>query len=108
MPIRKIIGSDVEYYLLVFNEFGRERRDSNDIFVSEIVRQQIAKSKTPVTDVFFMSHGWKGDVPAAIEQYDKWIAAVVTLQSDRAEVHQGKPSFAPLIVGLHWHRSGYV
>jgi len=32
-----------------------------------------------VTDVFFTSHGWKGDMPAAIEQYDRWVAAMASL-----------------------------
>ena len=30
----------------------------------------------PYTDVFLISHGWMGDVPAAVGQYDRWIGAM--------------------------------
>ena len=52
--------------------------------------------------MFLTSHGWKGDVPAAIEQYDAWIGAMLKVEADRATARQLRPEFMPLIVGLHW------
>src|SRR5208283_2196588 len=48
------------------------------------------------------SHGWKGDVPAAQEQYNNWIKAMTTCQDDIAEVRSIRTNFRPLIIGLHW------
>jgi hypothetical protein len=49
-----------------------------------------------------MSHGWKGDVPAAIEQYDAWVSAMAGLKQDIDAARKRRPGFTPLIVGLHW------
>ena len=56
----------------------------------------------PVTDVFLMSHGWQGDVPAALGQYGRWIDAMGACTADRAAMAQARPGFHPLLVGLHW------
>ena len=45
-------------------------------------------AREPITDVFLMSHGWKGDVPSAREQYGRWIhefvpGKVYNLESSR-------------------------
>jgi hypothetical protein len=61
-----------------------------------------ALQSDPVTDVFILSHGWQGDVPAAREQYDAWIDAMGACQTDIAEMKRVRPGFRPLIVGLHW------
>jgi hypothetical protein len=57
---------------------------------------------TPVTDVFLIGHGWMGDIPAAINQYDRWIGAMASCALDRAKIRQNRPEFRPLLVGLHW------
>ena len=49
--------------------------------------------------IFFFSHGWKGDVPAAIDQYNRWIKAMTDLTSDTAAMGA---DFKPLWIGLHW------
>jgi hypothetical protein len=102
MPVRTIDNSDVGYYLVVFDENGHERREPDGTLMSETVRRRIADPSAAVTDVFFTSHGWKGDVPSAIEQYDKWVGTMARLQSDRDAARQRRSDFAPLIVGLHW------
>ena len=102
MPIRKIAGTDLEYYLVAFDERGNERREPDGTFLSETARQRVADAGAPVTDVFFTSHGWKGDLPAAIEQYDKWIGAMAALRSDRDAARQRHSGFAPITIGLHW------
>src|SRR5262249_38177128 len=51
---------------------------------------------------FILSHGWKGDIPAAIEQYDNWIATMASVTSDVDAAHKRRVDFTPLVVGLHW------
>lgn len=102
MPVRTIDDSDVGYYLVVYDENGDERREPDGTLMSETVKQRVADPSAPVTDVFFTSHGWKGDVPSAIEQYDNWVGTMASLQSDRDAARQRHSDFAPLIVGMHW------
>jgi hypothetical protein len=92
----------LEYFLVVHDEAGRERPEADGKFLSDTVEQRVSSSEVPITDVFFTSHGWKGDVPAAIEQYDKWIAAMAGVSADRDAVAARSPGFKALIVGLHW------
>jgi hypothetical protein len=49
-----------------------------------------------------MSHGWKGDVPAAREQYNRWIHAMAVCTRDIERMRAKKPDFKPLIIGFHW------
>jgi hypothetical protein len=100
MPIRKIAGTDFEYFLLVFDQDGRERIEPDGTSMSETVTRLVAGAG--VTDVFFTSHGWKGDVPAAIEQYDHWVGAMSAMQADRDAASRQRAGFKPLVVGLHW------
>ena len=102
MPIRQIPGSDAEYSLIVFDEDGKERREPDGSLMSETIRQRITEANPGITDVFFASHGWMGDVPAAIRQYDAWIAAMRALPHDSEAARERRPGFNPLIVGLHW------
>ena len=39
--------------------------------------------RDPPSHIFFFSHGWKGDVPAASDQYNRWIDAMLNLTADR-------------------------
>ncbi len=100
MSVQHLQGSDLIYYLASFDKNGRERQDDPDGVMSERVTAAI--SDESVTDVFVMSHGWKGDIPAAQEQYDRWIGAMAGCASDRAEIRARRPGFKPLIVGFHW------
>ena len=100
MPLRKIAGTDFRYYLIAFDEKGVEQVELDGSRMSDVIRDVLASE--PVTDVFFTSHGWKGDVPAAIEQYDLWVAAMAGLETDRALASERCPGFKPLVVGLHW------
>lgn len=102
MPLRRIAGTDLEYFLVVHDEAGHERTEADGTLLSDTVVQRAAESEAPVTDVFFTSHGWKGDVAAAIEQYDEWIAAMAAASADRDAASERTPGFKALIVGLHW------
>jgi hypothetical protein len=103
MTIETIPGSDLRYHLVSYDKNGKERDNDPDApkgRLSEVVKRVLKEQ--PVTDVFFMSHGWKGDVPAAKEQYDKWTAAMLGCENDRNRMRELRPDFRPLIIGLHW------
>jgi hypothetical protein len=97
MPIRKVVDSDAEYYLIAFDERGNERSEWDGALLSDRVKYRARGA----SDIFLMSHGWMGDLPAAIAQYDKWIGAVMDLNPHRERALPQAP-FTPLIVGLHW------
>ena len=102
MPLRQVPGTDLQYHLVCFDADGRERREADGALASDAVRAAVADPAAPVTDVFFLSHGWKGDVPAAIDQYDRWIGEMARAAADRADARRRRPGFRPLLVGLHW------
>ena len=100
MSIEHIPNSDLTYCLVSFDAEGRERQDDPDGIMSERVLQKLRDE--PITDVFLLSHGWKGDVAAARKQYSAWIAAAAGCANDLELMRQKRPGFAPLMVGLHW------
>src|ERR1700730_9821816 len=104
MPFQKIPGQDnLGYYLLSFSPSGLERKDDPDApqgLLSERINKIIASRS--VTDVFLLAHGWKGDVPAAISQYNSWIAAMADCEEDRRRIQERRPDFNALVIGLHW------
>jgi hypothetical protein len=100
MPYKKIPGTTVTYALIAFDGDGRERTDDPDGAggrMSARILQDAAAN--PPSHVFLFSHGWKGDVPAAIDQYNRWIKAMTDLGADAAAMG---PGFKPLWIGLHW------
>lgn len=102
MPLYEIPGTDLTYYLIAFDELGFERPEADGLLLSDTVSRVVASRVEPVTDVFLGSHGWKGDVPAAIEQYEKWIPAMAAVEADRETARARRPGFNSLIIGLHW------
>lgn len=100
MSDQKVPNRDVTYHLISYDKDGRERQDDPDGIMSDRVAARIRDGA--VTDVFVMSHGWKGDIPAAIEQYDRWIAAMLDRTEDREQIRAVRPQFTPLLVGFHW------
>ncbi|WP_327097139.1 hypothetical protein OIE68_46005 [Nocardia vinacea] len=99
MPIRTVPNSDVTYHLLCYDAEGVERPECGTK-PSEAAADRI-RSET-ITDVILLSHGWKGDIPSAIDQYDRWIGAMLSCPADRNNAELHRPGFNPLIVGLHW------
>lgn len=98
MPTRTIPDTQVTYSLILFDDKGRERTDDPEGGTfSRTVLDRVRNDKP--TDIFLFSHGWKGDVPAAIDQYNRWIGAMWKLEADRAAMGSG---FRPLFIGLHW------
>jgi hypothetical protein len=97
MPIETVPGTSLKYYLIAFDADGKEREHGE-------MSQQILKTlaSEPITDVFIMSHGWMGDIPGAIDQYNKWIGAMAKQTADLEKIAQARPGFLPLMIGVHW------
>jgi hypothetical protein len=97
VPIRTIPNTTVDYALVTYDRDGVEQPEDLTSKLLDRIRAE------DITDVFFQSHGWKGDVPAAIDQYDRWFKAFIDLHGDvgRMERKAGG-TFRPLRVGLHW------
>lgn len=98
MPKRTVPGTDVGYHLVLFDEDGHERPEADGSMQSDAVLEDVANA----TDVFVTSHGWKGDIPAAIRQYDAWVGAMAGQENDRRLVRQVDPDFRAVVVGVHW------
>ena len=98
MGYHTIPGTNHKYGLIAYDGDGNERLEAGKKFSQELL--QVASTE-PITNVFFFSHGWKGDVPAAIEQYDSWIGALMS-SADIARADKVFPGFRPLLIGLHW------
>jgi hypothetical protein len=102
MPTRLTPKHQLPYFLVCFDKEGNERTEENGTLLSERLLGDLRSAAPPVTDVFVMSHGWKGDVPAAIDQFDRWIDAMGDCTDDRARARTVRPGFNPLLVGFHW------
>ena len=63
MPTETVPGSTITYQLIAYDAEGRERTDDPEGLMSR--RAVDALADASVTDVFLLSHGWRGDVPAA-------------------------------------------
>ncbi|ADJ45356.1 hypothetical protein AMES_3531 [Amycolatopsis mediterranei S699] len=96
MSEEKVPGhDDVSYHLLNFDAAGKERGDDSRHVLAE------AEAAQP-TDIFVLSHGWNGDVPAARAQYGAWIATMADCGADRERAHRLPGGFRSMLVGLHW------
>jgi hypothetical protein len=62
----------------------------------------VERAAQGVTDVFLASHGWQGDIPAAIRQYDDWFAATLARTDDLDRLRAAVPGFSALVIGVHW------
>jgi hypothetical protein len=99
MPLRHIDEANLDYYLVLFDSDGNERPEQDGSLLSQKLSDVV---RDGVTDLFFASHGWKGDIPAAISQYDRWVSAMAAQAGDRDRAHALDPKFKALIVGVHW------
>ncbi|MCZ2826049.1 MULTISPECIES: hypothetical protein [unclassified Modestobacter] len=101
MTLRLVRGGELSYHLLAFDEDGRPRRETAPSSAGGEVCEAAADPKKPITDVFIFSHGWLGDVRAAVRQYDSWLTAM-DHPRDLTAAQRSRPDFRPLMVGLHW------
>ena len=102
MPTRLTPRHKLPYFLLCIDKSGAERPEEDGSLLSERILDAVRATDPKVTDVFVMSHGWKGDVDSAIEQYDRWIDVMGDCTEDRARAREVRPGFTPLLVGFHW------
>jgi len=100
MLIKPVPGTDLKYYLINYDKDGNERFGGQDGVPSSVMLDEFKNGN--YTDVIIMSHGWMGDVPAAIAQYDRWMSNLFTCTADINAMKQKRPGFNPLLVGLHW------
>lgn len=100
MPIEKVPNTSLNYYLIAFDKDGNERDEADGKKLSEQIFSALANES--ITDVFLMSHGWMGDIPAARNQYNDWIGAMAKQTADLEKIKQVRPGFNPLLIGLHW------
>src|SRR5207248_15392 len=98
MGFETVSNTDITYGLISYDADGRERPESDGLMTEKLIAKV---SKEPVTNVFFFCHGWKGDLPAARDQYERWIGAFMK-SSDRERASEVFPNFKPLLIGLHW------
>src|SRR5688572_11642928 len=100
MPFRQSPNAHTPYSIIAFDKEGAERRDdpngTNGLMSARLIEE--ARKSTP-TDIFLFSHGWKGDLAAAVDQYNRWIDALENLTTD---VNRMGRSFRPMWIGLHW------
>ncbi len=99
-PREQVVGTDLSYYLLNYDANSQERLDHPAGKISTHILSAIESE--PITDIFLFSHGWRGDVPAAKEQYQGWIKAMADCTADRAKIRTARPGFRPMLIGLHW------
>ena len=100
MPIEKVPNTSLKYYLIAFDKNGNECDEAEGKKLSEQIFSALANE--PITDVFLMSHGWMGDVPAARKQYNDWIGAMAKQTADIEKIKKVRSGFRPLMIGLHW------
>lgn len=99
MP-RHQLSDGREYFLISYNEYSGERGDDSDGLMSDAIAAALATGE--YTDVLISSHGWKGDIPAAKDQFDRWFGALLGRTDDSDAAMGRRPGFKPLLVGLHW------
>lgn len=99
MPIETIPGTDIRYYLVSLDADGNERTGADGSMSQRIIE---ALRVGDVTDVFVFIHGWKGDVPAARQQYAAWMSQLMGQSGDITRAAVVRPGFKSLLVGLHW------
>jgi hypothetical protein len=100
---RRIPGTDKVYGLLSFGADGTERaddpQDEGEPFFNHLLGR-LREEQT--TDIFLISHGWKGDFPAAVAQYDSWFAALEKEEVDQETMAIVFGNFHPCRIALHW------
>ena len=100
MPFRQTPVTHTPYGLMAFDNNGVERKDDPDGLnglLSERLLESLRESKP--TDVFLFSHGWRGDIESAADQYNRWIDAMAKLNTD---ANRMGPGFRAMWIGLHW------
>lgn len=99
MGAEPVPGREDRYHLVTFDAAGNERPEATGPYSRVIAALLLREAPT---DVFVLSHGWMGDVPAARRQYGAWVAAMAGCPEDRAAAEARPGGFRPVVVGVHW------
>jgi hypothetical protein len=103
VPIRTIVGSQIKYYLISFDRNGHEGSSDPDGINGLLSLRLLEEIRLEnPSNILLFSHGWQGDFPRAVEQYDRWIGAITSLHSDQSRLSESIPGFKPMFVGIHW------
>lgn len=103
MPFVTLPESGVRYALIAFDADGNERSDDPDGESGRLSLRLLERWRgAPPTDAFLWCHGWKGDMPAALAQYSRWIGAFERQGADREAALARQPDMRIEHVGLHW------
>ena len=90
---------DRPYDLVAFDAAGEQRPEAAGPAGDELTARVADEGPT---DVFLLSHGWNGDVPAARRQYDAWVTAMAACPADQDAARSRPGGFRPVVVGVHW------
>jgi hypothetical protein len=100
MPFREIPDTRTRYALISFDNKGREVRNDPDGQGGRMSEELLKRvQQKPPDSIFLFIHGWKGDMPAAVDQYNRWIKAVLDRSPAGAAPSGGEET---LYIGLHW------
>src|SRR5262245_12415150 len=87
MPFKTIPNTTVTYALIAFDGDGHERTDDPDGINGRMSARILQEAQSsPPNHIFFFSHGWKGDVPAAIDQDNRSTKATPDSPADMATI----------------------
>jgi len=87
VPIRTISGSQIRYFLICFDKNGHEQTGDPDGINGLLSLRLLDEIRVEhPTNIFLFSHGWQGDFPQAIDQYDRWIGAITSLHSYQSRI----------------------
>ncbi|WP_321374822.1 hypothetical protein [Pseudomonas extremaustralis] len=103
MPYRTIPNTDGRYFMLVVDQQGDELAkdpDAANCMLSQRLLQHLRNEA--FSDLFIWIHGWKGAVPDAIDQFDRWIGAFNRNHDDYQRMLAKRPAFKACHLGFHW------
>ncbi|MDF3311660.1 hypothetical protein P3H15_42530 [Rhodococcus sp. T2V] len=98
MSLERLPDNATTYHLVAFDADGAERSEDGRKYTTQL---KAALAAHP-TDVFVLSHGWQGDIPAARDQYTRWITAMLQRTDQIDRLSQRPRGFKPVLIGLHW------
>jgi len=103
MPYRTIPNTDGHYFMLVVDQQGDELAKDPDAQNGRLSRRLLQNLRDEAfTDLFISTHGWNGDVPDAIDQFDRWIGAFNRNHDDYQRMLAKRPGFKACHLGFHW------
>jgi hypothetical protein len=100
MPFENVPSTQFSYGLMSFGADGCERTDDPAGLMSARLIEKAQSEQ--ITDIFFFSHGWHGDIASALDQYNRWLGSFLKQTADFERAKAIFPNFRPLLIGLHW------